>query len=110
LDNQNKAKVDLTNVKQHGFKRNKNTSTLSAALLSQTAPAIDDEECVIVASVDLSLVFDLVNVNLLIKRLKIIGLVCNLIQLITAWLTNRLCYVSIDGSNSIFFDLLLGTV
>jgi hypothetical protein len=64
---------------------------------------------VIVTSIDLSSAFDLVNVNLLIKRLKIKGLPCDLIQLITVW-PKAYYYVSIDGSNLIFFDLLLGTV
>jgi hypothetical protein len=40
--------------------------------------------------------------------MKILGLPCDVMRLL--WLTDRLYYVSIDGSNSILCDLLLGTV
>ena len=64
----------------------------------------------LLASLVLSSAFDLVNIDLLLKRLKIIGLSHNLIELISAWLKNRSFFVSIDGQNSILYDLLLGTV
>ena len=110
LDIQEEAKIDLTGVNQHGFKRNRNTSTLSIELLSLIARAMDDDEYVIVASIDLSSAFDLVNVDLLLKRLRIIGLPSDLIELVSAWLKNRMYYVSIEGNNSTFYGLLLGTV
>ena len=44
------------------------------------------------------------------KRLKIIGLPDDVIQLIKVWLNERTFYVSIDGMNSVLYDLLLGTV
>ena len=110
LEIQDEGGIDLTGSKQHGFKRNRSTSTLSVELLSQIARAVDDENFVIVASIDLSAAFDLVDTNLLIKRLKIIGIPDDVVELISAWLRNRLFYVSIDGSNSTMFDLLLGTV
>ena len=103
-------KVDLTGVNQHGFKKNQSTSTLSAKLLSDIARALYDDNYVIVASLDLSSAFDLVNIKLLIKRLTIIGLPNDVIQLIKVWLIHRPYYVSIDGNNSILFDLLLGTL
>jgi hypothetical protein len=90
LDIKNKAIVDLTNVKQHGFKRNKRTSTLSSKLLSQIALAIDDKEYVVEECIDLSSPLDLVNVNLLIKNAENYRSPCDLIQLITVWLKSRL--------------------
>ena len=102
--------VDLTGAKQHGFKRKHSTSTLSAELLSQISRALDDEEYVIMASLDLSSAFDLVNIDLLIKRLKKVGLPSDIVNLISCWLRNRSFYVNIDGENSILYDLLLGTV
>jgi hypothetical protein len=72
--------------KQHDFKRNRSTSTLSAELLSLIAIALDDEEYVIVASIDLSSAFNLVNVSLLLKRLQIISLPNDLVDLIIVWL------------------------
>jgi hypothetical protein len=70
LETQTEKNVDLTGLNQHGFKQKCSTATLSAALLSQISRALEDEEYVIVASLDLSSAFDLVNINLLIKRLK----------------------------------------
>ena len=62
------------------------------------------------SSLDLSAAFDVVNIDLLMKRLKIIGLPEDIISLIRIWLSNRSYYVTVDGSNLILFDLLLGTV
>jgi hypothetical protein len=50
------------------------------------------------------------NIRLLLIRLKIIGLPIDVIELIKLWLEHRTYYVSIDGVNSILFDLRLGTV
>jgi hypothetical protein len=86
LDIQEEAKIDLTRVNQHGFRRNMNTTTLSLELLSLIARAMDDDDYVIAASIDFSSAFDLVNVDLLLKRLRIIGLPSDLIELISAQL------------------------
>ena len=101
---------DITGQNQHGFKKGRGTATLSAELQNMIARAMDGEEYVLVASLDLSAAFDLVDVKLLIKRLIIIGLPDDVIQLINEWLTNRYYYVDINGKTSTLFDLLLGTV
>ena len=77
---------------------------------SEISRALDDDNYVLTTSIDLSSAFDLVNVDLLIKRLIKIGLPEDLIELIESWLKNRSYYVSIDGEDSILYDLLLGTV
>ena len=110
LDIQEQNEEDLTRQGQHGFKRNKSTSTLSAELLSMISRSLDDDEFVLVSSLDLSSAFDVVNVNLLIKRLTILGLPDDVISLIKVWLQNRCYYVSLDSGNSVLYDLLLGTV
>jgi hypothetical protein len=63
-----------------------------------------------VTSLDLSSAFDVVDIKLLIKRLNIFGLPTDVIDLIEVWLRDRMYYVSLDGQNSVLFDLLLGTV
>jgi hypothetical protein len=50
------------------------------------------------SSLDLSAAFDVVNLELLIKRLKIIALPFDLIQLIETWLSHRKFYVNISKS------------
>jgi hypothetical protein len=44
------------------------------------------------------------------KRLQVIGLLDEDIELIKSWLNNRFFYITIDGRNLNFYDLLLGTV
>ena len=46
----------------------------------------DENNYVLMASVDLSSAFDVVNIKLLLKRLKIMGLPNELIKLIKEWL------------------------
>ena len=62
------------------------------------------------ASLDLSAAFDVVNVELLIKRLKIIGLPVDLIDLVSKWLTVRYFYVTIEGVSSYIRITDVGTV
>ena len=110
LEIQETNNVDITRQGQHGFKKKRSTSTLSVELQSIIARALDNDDYVLVASLDLSSAFDIVNVALLLKRLKKVGLPNDVIDLIKVWLMNRSYYVSIDGVNSVLFDLLLGTV
>jgi hypothetical protein len=51
--------------------------------------AADENNYVIMASLDLSAAFDLVNIELLIKRLRIIGLPNDLVRLIRMWLSGK---------------------
>ena len=110
LEIQDTNKVDLTRQGQHGFKKRRGTSTLSVEIQSLIAKALDDDEFGLVASLDLSAAFDIVNIDLLVKRLKKVGLPNDVVDLIRVWLSNRSYFVSIDGKNSVLFDLLLGTV
>ena len=41
------------------------------------------------ASLDLSAAFDTVNINLLLKRMKIAGLLSDVVDLVSVWLKNR---------------------
>jgi hypothetical protein len=71
-------------------------------LLSEISRALIDNEYVLTTSIDMSSAFDLVNIDLLIKRLKIIGLPDDVVELIKSWLKQRSFCASID--------LKLGTV
>jgi hypothetical protein len=51
-----------------------------------------------------------VNVKLLLKRPKRVDLPDDLIDLVKVCQENRSHYLSLDGKNSIVFDLLMGTV
>ena len=75
--------------------RNKSAATAGLLLQSLIARALDDDEYVALAGIDLSAAFDIVDVTLLIKRLAILGLPSDIIRLIKVWLEERYFYVSI---------------
>ena len=62
------------------------------------------------ASLDLSAAFDTVDIDLLLRRMEIMGLPPDFLALVSTWLKQRSFYVSINGVNSILYDVLLGTV
>ena len=62
------------------------------------------------ASLDLSSAFDVVNIDLLIKRLIIIGIPDDIISLISVWLKNRTFYVMVGNDSSDVHLLDAGTV
>ena len=86
--------VDITGNQQHGFKKGRGTATAGLLLQSLIARALDDDCYVALASIDLSAAFDVVNVGLLIKRLRILGLPNDVITLIEMWLKE----LFLDGS------------
>ena len=110
LDIQDENKCDFTGRNQHGFKQKRSTCTLSIELQNLIARALDEDKLVLLASLDLSSAFDIVNVDLLIKRLRILGLPKDVIDLINIWLNNRMFYVTVEGNNSLLYELLMGTV
>ena len=72
--------------------------------------ALDNDEYVAMASLDLSSAFDVVNVPLLIKRLRILGLPNDVTRLIEVWLTERFFYVEIDGATSTIRETWFGII
>ena len=64
---ESKNLLDFTGKQQHGFKKNKSTATAGLLLQSLIAKATDLNQYALMASLDLSAAFDLVNVDLLVK-------------------------------------------
>ena len=60
-------KYDLTGKAQHGFKKNRSTTTAGLTIQSILTRALDRNNYALMASIDLSAAFDVVNINLLIK-------------------------------------------
>ena len=102
--------VTLTGKPQHGFKKSHSTATLGLTLQSLIATALDNNDFALMASLDLSAAFDVVNTELLCKRLGIIGIPADVVSLIRLWLTDRLIYVSVNGSNSYMITSNSGTI
>ena len=88
----------------------------SAGLLLQSliSRALDDDEFVLLASLDLSSGFDVVDVRLLIKRMRIMGLPDDLIILVETWLKKRFFYVEVDNVTSqllvTWFGIIQGSI
>ena len=91
-------------------KKNKSTTTLSLQIQSLIARALDDDNYVLMASVDLSAAFDVVNIDLLLEHLRVIGLPGDVRDLIQVWLRDRFFYVEIDDLTSILHDINSGTI
>ena len=102
--------VDLTGNSQHGFKQKRSTATAGLTIQSLLSHALDRNEFALMSSIDLSAAFDVVNVKLLIKRLKIIGLPSDVIELIKIWLSSRMFYVDINGNCSYIKTSYTGTI
>ena len=102
--------VDIMGASQHGFKANRSTITCGLALQSKIARLLDNDNYVIMASLDLSAAFDVVNHNLLLQRLMVMGFPRDIIELLRGWLNGRLGYVEIDGEVSEIFRIEHGVV
>ena len=74
------------------------------------ARAMDEGDYVAVASLDMSAAFDVINVDLLIRRMEIIGLPKDLLDLLTSWLNDRWAYVEVEGNCSSYFRVRHGIV
>ena len=61
--------IFLGGKQQHGFFKTKSTVTAGLLLQSLITRALDDDHYVALASIDLSAAFNIVDVDLLIKRL-----------------------------------------
>jgi len=75
--------MDMSGEMQHGFKKNKSTTKVALALQNIITKAMDEDHYVAVASMDLTAAFDVLNVDLLLTRLKIMGIPNDVIQFIT---------------------------
>jgi hypothetical protein len=108
------ANIDLTGKGQHGFKKNRGTASAGLLLQSLISRALDDDEFVLLASLDLSSAFDVVDVRLLIKRMRIMGLPDDLIILVETWLKKRFFYVEVDNVTSqllvTWFGIIQGSI
>jgi hypothetical protein len=72
---------DITGIYQHGFKKGNSTLTIGIKLQSMIVRTIDKDHHFLVFSQDLSAAFDIVNSPLLLKRLRIFGLLSDVVGL-----------------------------
>ena len=68
--------------------------------------ALDLGEFALLANLDLSSVFDVVNVNLLLKRMRIVGLPMDVIGLVEVWLKGRMYFSRLKIGRNILCNRL----
>ncbi len=74
--------VDFIGTQQHGFKKLKSTLTAGLLIQSIITEQVDKKEIVEMESLDLSKAFDKSDIKILVKRLTILGLLRNVLDLI----------------------------
>ena len=104
------SEADLTGAEQHGFKKNRSTVTAGLSLQHTISSALDEGQIAGCVSLDLSCAFDVVDHDLLVKRMKILGLPPDVCGLVEEWLKDRKAYVEIGQDTSIFFAVDDGTI
>jgi endonuclease/exonuclease/phosphatase family metal-dependent hydrolase len=110
LEIEEESGTSLTGTNQHGFKKERSTITASVDIQSRVAALMDQDQYVAVASLDLSAAFDVVNVDLLLVRLRKKGLPTDVVKLLESWLKDRQSYVEVRNCCSQYFGSDDGTV
>jgi hypothetical protein len=86
LEIEEQSGTSLTGNNQHGFKKERSTITASVDIQSRVAALMDQQEYVAMASLDLSAAFDVVNVDLLLARLRKMGLPTDVNEIDKQWI------------------------
>ena len=100
---------DLTGNEQNSFKKKRGTINASLTLQSLIPRKVDENNFVAMASLDLSAAFDLVDLDELVDRLRIMGLPKDILTLLEIWLKGRFYYVHANGFNSVVEESNGGT-
>ncbi len=87
LEIEEESGTSLTGTNQHGFKKERSTITASIDIQSRVAALLDQDQYVVVASLDAA--FDVVNVDLLLVRLRKKGLPTDVVKLLESWLKDK---------------------
>jgi exonuclease III len=101
---------DITGSAQHGFKKNRGTETACLEIQSRIAQECDLGNYVSMSSLDLSAAFDVVDHELLKKRMLVMGFPSQIVATISDWLKDRYFYCEVNGKNSRLMELNCGTV
>jgi hypothetical protein len=105
--------VDLDSItgrSQHGFKKGCSTETALLELQNILGHCLDQNRVALVVSLDLSAAFDLLDKDILFKKMENLGLPKHLNLIVKEWLSDRWAYVSVNNANSSFFKVNLGCV
>lgn len=85
---------------QHGFRKGFSTVTQLTSVIHYFANILDKSSQVDVIFLDFRKAFDLVSHSKLIEKLRLINIPCFIVNWVSAYLTNRKQFVSIDTYHS----------
>ena len=95
---------------QHGFRKNHSTTTAALTVQNIVAKALDNKKKVIVVSTDMSAAFDLLDKEVLLPRMKKLGIPQTLCRIYDDFLSNRRAFVQCCESKSDEFNIPVGCV
>lgn len=93
-------KNELLNDNQHGFRKNRSTSTAILQFLNNLYSALDKGKTSMGFFLDLSKAFDLVNHDILLEKLQSYGIRGVTLNWIKSFLYDRMQYVELSGVQS----------
>ena len=85
---------------QYGFVKKSSTLSATTDFVNYINTELDEKKYVIATYIDLNKAFDVVNLDLLLRKLKLMGIRGITHELLRTYLKNRLNFVSINGINS----------
>ena len=98
----------LLHPNHHGFRQKHSTCTALVQMIDTWVEAFDAEEISAVLMLDMSAAFDLVNHELLVKKLEAYGFDKKSQEWFSSYLSLRSQQVYIDGASSDFLDVPVG--
>ena len=102
------SKNDLFHPNHHGFRANHSTTTAMIQMYDTWVQAVDRGELVGVCMLDMSAAFDVVDHDILLRKLKLYGFDDQSYNWMRDYLTGRTQAVYIDGSLSPFLPVNVG--
>ena len=93
---------------QHGFRENYSTETATIELVDYLKIQIDNKHHPLCLFLDLSKAFDTINFDIMLKKLKNMGIKNVALDWFTNYLTNRMQFVSYNEKNSSLLETKTG--
>lgn len=89
-----------TDEYQYGFLKNSSTLSATVDFVNHISKALDRGEIAVVVYIDLRKAFDVVSINILLRKLEYLGFTGQMLNLIQSYLTDRKQYVKVNNVNS----------
>jgi len=102
--------VLLAGAHQHGFMKNRSTTTACLAIQTKLAEKLEQGKTMLLYSTDLTAAFDMLDPHMLRDRLTNLNLPEQLVNALSDYVMERAAYVDICGNVSEVFDIVLGCV